>query len=259
MITPTPTLQQIVKFFDLVSSGHLTPDNYQIFLSHSTFREAEDYRRLLEKLNPSRKQLIKLVDQIVARKFKADDYYILLSLGGFSQLQDYEKLLDDPSEYLLWSFFQNDFRMGVRYPFGVDYQKPLDELTEEGRFIKCDGRIEPKYFKNTRSGKAEYDGRLSHIGRMITTKKVEELQNEVGLRPMEIAELITFGASYLHKLPEDRIIGTGSMYIDQSVNRWFPYIYRRGTALYIDLCKDNAPRGLWGEAMKFAAIATSAY
>ncbi len=183
----------------------------------------------------------------------------VLSAGGISSAQS------DPAERGFFSAFADSLKEDfASYPYAVvyipkeeyslavDYDAPLRALIGKGNYMLINQDIDSNHFQGSRSGKARLSVKLIHFDRGLITRHALEKLDKLGYRPLDIQELLEFGAKYPELQRMHLIVGLGSQYITWDRNILVPYLWVEGPYRKLGLSYTFAH--YWRSSCLFAVV-----
>ena len=93
----------------------------------------------------------------------------------------------------------------------VNYGHSLGQMIAAGRYDQINDGITIKKFPIKGTGAAEFEAKLFHFDREITSKRAKRLIEEAGYEPAKIEHFLAFGAAYPDEQRKYSIIGLGSV------------------------------------------------
>lgn len=151
---------------------------------------------------------------------------------------------------------RDEFRSLVNpFVIAVDYRQTVEEMVEAGSYCQWNADIVQKHFPHDREGnKTELKVELVHFNRLIESDDAITELDKLGLRPVNSAELLTFGAAYPDVQREFPVVALGS-----------PWVLPDGRRVDLFLEAFYGDRGLslscggmkWSECYRFAAVRKS--
>jgi hypothetical protein len=124
---------------------------------------------------------------------------------------------------------------GDAYPLSVNYDLPLAEAVDTGKYQGVHSSITSQDFPSKRHGLAMLEIFLVRYHRRMTSEEVLSELDKEGLRPAELPEFLAFGAEYPEVQRQFSIIGLGSVWKDKKGYRNVPCLYEASEARYLDL------------------------
>jgi hypothetical protein len=107
----------------------------------------------------------------------------------------------------------------------VDYRKSLEAMIADGCYDQVNPDITPKRFPTTAAGTVQFETKVFHFDRNISSEDAVVAIKKEGFEPAKIEHLLAFGAIYPEEQHKYPIIGLGSV-ADVSGTRYAPYLYR---------------------------------
>lgn len=139
----------------------------------------------------------------------------------------------------------------IIYSIVIDYGKSIEEMVRLGKYDRASDVITSKHFPTKRTGKAEFEIKLFHFDRNISSEDAIKEMDEKGYRPAECCELLAFGAKYPDVQREFLIVALGSAWQDRFDRRVVAVLL--GGVSWRDLYMDNFDGG-WDGRYRFAAV-----
>ena len=146
---------------------------------------------------------------------------------------------------------QGEHRQGDIFPVEVNYDLPLAEAIDAGRYAGVHAEITPQNFPPARHGKAKLEIVLTRYEQRMTSEQVLSEMSRAGLRPAELPEFLAFGAQFPQMQRRFSIIGLGSVWQDRKGYKNVPCLYEASEARYLDLHWWNDG---WYSYTRFAAV-----
>ena len=140
---------------------------------------------------------------------------------------------------------------GSTYPLSVNYGMSVEDAVKLGRYNWANGDINDKNFPTKRTGKAEVVVELIHFDRYISTDNALHELDRMGMRPIELHELLAFGEKYSDVQREFPIVALGSVWQDRDGSRRVPCLGGNGSGRRLSL---GWFEGDWGDVYWFAAV-----
>ena len=140
---------------------------------------------------------------------------------------------------------------GDVYPVSVNYDLPLVEAVEAGKYQGVHASITGQNFPSKRRGQAQLEIILVRYDRRTTSEEILRELDKEGLRAAELPEFLAFGAEYPEMQRRFSVIGLGSVWTDRKGYRNVPCLYEASEARYLDLhWWDDG----WYSHSRFAAV-----
>jgi hypothetical protein len=137
------------------------------------------------------------------------------------------------------------------FPLSVNYDLPLEEAIDAGKYQGVHGSITRENFPSTRHGKAQLEIILVRYDQRMDSEGVLGELVKDGLRPAELPEFLAFGAEYPEVQRRFSVVGLGSVWKDRKGYRNVPCLYEASEGRYLDLhWWDDG----WYSYSRFAAI-----
>ena len=137
------------------------------------------------------------------------------------------------------------------FPIQVNYDLHLEAAIKSGNYGWTNSDITNKNFLTKRTGQHKVEIKLFHFNKTMTSEEVIQEMDKQGYRPVELPELLAFGAKYPDEQKKYPIVGLGSVWRYWGGYRDVPCLGRRvgGRDLLLDCFG-----GMWGESCRFAAV-----
>jgi hypothetical protein len=121
------------------------------------------------------------------------------------------------------------------YSVVVNYQVPVEDAILAGDYQAVNASITAANFPSRRSGIAQMDILLIHFDRRMISEEILQELDKAGLRPVELLELLAFGAAFPEVQRKFVIVGLGSIWTDRRGYRNVPCLYEASEGRYLDL------------------------
>jgi hypothetical protein len=132
----------------------------------------------------------------------------------------------------------------------VDYAKNLQDMVAAGRFDWVNSDITPKRFPIAGTGIVEFETKVFHFDRSISSKNAVEAIKADGWEPARIEHLLAYGATYPDEQRQYPIIALGSV-AKVGGNRRVPDLDRFGAERDLRLFWWD---GVWNDYCRFLAV-----
>jgi len=137
------------------------------------------------------------------------------------------------------------------YAISANYDLSVEKAVKAGKYDWSNSDITTKHFPSSRKGAAELEITLVHFDREIDSDEAIRELDKMGLRPVELPELLALGAKYPDVQREFPVIALGSVWQYPLDYRFVPY-----------LSESSGRRGLgldwfghrWHRRCRFAAV-----
>lgn len=134
----------------------------------------------------------------------------------------------------------------------VDYVKSLPEMIKVGNYDYVNEDITDAHFRMTGKGKVDREIVLVHFDRDITSEEALQELDKLGLRPVDLAELLAFGETHPEAHLEFPILALGSIWMNRDDGRgYFPYLSYEDDKHVLLLYWFG---GWWHDYCRFAAV-----
>lgn len=101
---------------------------------------------------------------------------------------------------------------GVSYVVNVNYDLSLKKAVKAGKYDWTDSNISSKNFPSKRKGAADVEVIFVHFDRDITSNEIIRELDSQGLRPVELPELLAFGAKFPEIQRKFPVVALGSVW-----------------------------------------------
>jgi hypothetical protein len=139
----------------------------------------------------------------------------------------------------------------THFPLRVDYGRPIERLVEEGHYGWSHIDISSELFSTERKGMADIVIELLHFATRKHTEEVLTAITRNGLRPADIVEILTFGATYPDEQRQYPIVARGALWIGTCGGHFVPCLRTGSKGRYVDLYWFG---GMWDTYYRFAVI-----
>lgn len=182
----------------------------------------------------------RLIDKLKQRGHSEDDIVRTIDSKGDSIL---EKIADTMTR---------EARTPTEtFPLLVNYDLPLEEAINAGKYQGVHGAITRENFPSARHGQAHMEIILVRYEQRMESESVLKELDKEGLRPAELPEFLAFGAEYPDVQRKFSVVGLGSVWKDRKGYRNVPCLYEASEGRYLDLHWWNDG---WYSYSRFAAI-----
>jgi hypothetical protein len=116
----------------------------------------------------------------------------------------------------------------------VNYSRTLEQMIAAGLYDWTNSDITAKSFPVTGEGTVEFEAKLFHLARDISSENAIEAMKNAGYEPAAIEHLLAFGEKYPEEQRKYPVVALGSL---AAVNdfRDVPYLYRHVSGRNLDL------------------------
>ncbi len=148
------------------------------------------------------------------------------------------------------------------YPLSINYNLSVEEAVARGRYWRENEGITSEHFSTERRGTAHLTVRLIQFDRTVSQKAVCCKLDQLDYRPLELLELLAFGAKYpdVH-LEFAPIVALGSVFRRRVNGRNCHFVPFLGTSvdparrfLGLPFWAETFNRTEWGSNTRFAAV-----
>ena len=115
--------------------------------------------------------------------------------------------------------------VGDIYTAVVDYSMSLSDMIKVGKYDRVNGNITAENFPINGSDKVEVSFELVHLNKPASSEEVLLHMEKNNLRPVNLEELLAFGAKYPEIQREFPICALGSSLDDRGSSRCVPCLY----------------------------------
>jgi hypothetical protein len=144
--------------------------------------------------------------------------------------------------------------VGFIFPLKVNYDLSVESLVAHGKYDWKDEHITSKDFPTTRKGEVVLETELVHFDKVTTYEEVIAELKRRELRPAELHELLTFGATYPKEQRKYSIVALGTVRQYWDSERDAVYLSRGGDGRSLILIYFGIR---WGERCRFLAVRES--
>jgi hypothetical protein len=137
------------------------------------------------------------------------------------------------------------------YPVTIDYDQSLADMIAAGKYDWKNEDITAKNFPMQGNGAVNLKIVLIHPNRNIESEDSVREQDQIGLRPATLPELLAYGAKYPETQREFPIVALGSSWVCPHGYRSVPYLSDWDEER--DLCLGDWD-GAWGARYRFLAV-----
>ncbi len=139
----------------------------------------------------------------------------------------------------------------TKFKIKVDYDRLLESLVEAGKYDWSHIDISSELFSKKQKGVSDIVVELINFESKKETKMVLEELNKNGLRPADITEILTFGATYPEEQTKYPIVACGSEWIGTCGGHFVPCLRSGSKGRYLDLYWLG---GIWDTYYRFAVV-----
>jgi len=193
-------------------------------------------------------QLTKAIETMRQKGMTPDRFNRLLGSGIFADVCDAGACLDDRDSV------RKALKLSVDPPeqltLSVDYNRSLEAMIAAGHYDWKNGDITAKRFPVVGKGVEQFETKLFHFDRSVSSEQVVEAIKADGWEPSKIEHLLAFGEKYPEEQRKYPIIALGS---EASVRgyRYVPDLYRYGAGRFLDLYWRDVG---WNGGYRFLAV-----
>ena len=139
----------------------------------------------------------------------------------------------------------------THFPLRVDYGRTIESLVAAGKYDWFHIDISSELFATERKGLAEATIELLHFETRKPTEEVLQAITSHGLRPADIVEILTFGATYPEEQRKYPIVARGALWIGTCGGHFVPCLRTGSKGRYVDLYWFG---GMWDTYYRFAVL-----
>lgn len=193
-------------------------------------------------------QLTKAMETMRQKGMNPERFNRLLSSGIFADICDPNACLDDRESV------RKALKLGVALPesitLSVDYGRSLDQMIAAGNYEWKNNDITAKKFPVQGEGIEQFEAKIFHFDRTMSSEAVVEAIKAAGFEPGKIEHLLSFGEKYPEEQRKYPIIALGSV-AEVDGGRIVPYlrVFGRERSLYLFWWDDD-----WGGRCRFLAV-----
>ena len=140
------------------------------------------------------------------------------------------------------------------FPLKVNHNRTIESLVKVGKYDWSHIDISSELFPTKRKGISNITIELIHFSSRKSTKQVLQEINKNGLRPANIKEILTFGATYPKEQIKCPIVAIGSMWVGSCGGHFVPCLRAGSKGRYVDLYWFG---GIWDTYYRFAVVRDS--
>ena len=180
-------------------------------------------------------------------------FIVNLVLGGQRDIDDVNDVLQVIKDRRDFAniFVRADNTIAGIFRLQVNYDLNVKEAIKAGKYDWENDDINDKNFLSKRSGSALIDIRLVHFNKDMSFEDVLKELNKMGLRPVELPELLALGAECPAEQRKYPVVALGSVWRSWDGNRYVAYLYGHGGKRGLGL--DDSGDG-WDGHCRFAAV-----
>jgi len=197
-------------------------------------------------------QLTKLIETMRQKQMTPERFNTILGSGILADILDPNADLGNRNAVRV--ALKLEVVMPDIFRFTVDYGQSLDQMIAVGHYDWMNDDITAKRFPIVGEGVVEFEARLFHFNRSISSEtavgKIKEADPENPWIPAKIEYLLAFGEKFSEEQRKFPIIGLGSV---ARVNdyRSVPYLYEDGSERDLSL---DWWYGDWRSGCRFLAV-----
>lgn len=169
-------------------------------------------------------QLTKAIETMRQKGMTPDRFNKLLGSGIFADVCDAAANLDDRNAV------RTALKLGVALPekimLSVDYGRSLEVMIVAGNYDWKNNDITAKRFPLKSEGAEQFEAKIFHFDRNISSEQVVEQIKAAGWEPGKIEHLLAFGEKYPDEQRKYPIIALGSV-AEVDGDRSVPYLHVR--------------------------------
>ena len=177
-------------------------------------------------------QLTKAIETMRQKGMTPARFNRLLGSGIFADVCDAGACLDDRDSV------RKALKLGVALPeqlmLSVDYSRSLEVMIAAGHFDWTNSDITAKRFPVVGKGVEQFEAKLFHFNRNVSSEQAVEAIKADGWEPAQIEHLLAFGEKYPEEQRKYPIIALGSV-ARVGGHRRVPCLHRRGAERYLYL------------------------
>jgi len=180
-------------------------------------------------------QLTKMIETMRQKGMNPERFNGLLSSGIFADVCDPNACFDDRNSV------RKALKLGIlseSTTLSVDYSRSLEEMIAVGNYDWKNDIITAEQFPVVGEGVVQYEAKLCHFDRAISSGAAVKAIQAAGFEPGDIEHLLSFGEKYSEEWRKYPIIALGSV-AGVRIRRFVPCLSRRNTGHSLDL-------GWWG-------------
>jgi hypothetical protein len=172
---------------------------------------------------PTFGQALQALNLINAKEPSLERLDALYASGILSDLLDPAACLDDRNA------IRAALKLGVALPesttLSVDYSRSLEAMIAAGNYDWTNSDITAKRFLVAGSGIEQFEIKLFHFDRPMSSETAVETIKAAGWEPGQIEHLLAFGEKYPQEQRKYPIIALGSV-VEVDGRHYVPYLYR---------------------------------
>ena len=193
-------------------------------------------------------QLTKAIETMRQKCMTPERFNRLLSSGFFADVCEAGACLDNRDAFR--AALKLDVVMPEQIVISVDYGQTLAQMIVAGHYDWENDDISGKNFSVQGKGVVQYEAKLFHFNRGISSEQVVKEIKAAGWEPGKIEHVLSFGAKFPEEQRKYPVIGLGSVARVRGGRR-VPCLCRRGAGRGLDL--DWWDDG-WGGGYRFLAV-----
>ena len=197
---------------------------------------------------PTFGQALHALNLIQAKDPSLERLDALYGSGILSDLLDPAACLDDRSAIRI------ALKLGVAMPeqivLSVDYGQSLEQMIAAGNYDWTNSDITAKRFSPKGEGTEQFEAKIFHFDRNISSEAAVEAIKVAGWEPGKIEHLLAFGAKYPEEQRKYPIIGLGSV-AKVDGYRYVPDLDEGGRERDLDL---DWWDDVWSDGCRFLAV-----
>lgn len=136
----------------------------------------------------------------------------------------------------------------------VNYEQSLEQLLMNGEFQWAHHRVNSDNFTIRGVGKQEVSLVLLHINREVPTSVINDVMQELGLKPARIEHLLVFGARFKEYQEKFPIAALGSVWVDKFDEDQSGFVPTLGVSKKGRRVQLNYAESLWKPEWRFLAF-----
>ena len=149
---------------------------------------------------------------------------------------------------------KNKSKQSNIFPLRVNYNQTIESLVKSGKYNWSHIDISSELFSTKRKGISNITIELIKFSSRKSTKQVLRELNKNGLRPADVKEILTFGATYPKEQIKYPIVARGSMWVGSCGGHFVPCLRAGSKGRYVDLYWFG---GIWDTYYRFAVVRDS--
>ena len=197
-------------------------------------------------------QLTKFIETMRQKNMTPERFNGLLGSGILADVLDPNACLDNRDAVRI--ALKLGAVMPENIPLSIDYSQSLEQMIAAGHYDWVNSDITPKRFKLEGKGVIEFETRVIHFNRSISSEDaieaIKHINTENPLEPAKIEHLLAFGAKYPEEQRKYPIIGLGSV-AEVDGDRYVPCLGQGGAGRGLSLYWWD---GDWDGGCRFLAV-----